>query len=116
MAATADGIVAGYDGSPSSMRALSWAGREAAARDLPLTVCHAYGAGDLDLAGEAVLELARHRGEDVLKSCLDHAQSAAGSVKAHQVKTITTTGAQPAPARTFEPTGTGDGKRILSAP
>lgn len=81
MAATADGIVVGYDGSPSSGRALSWAGREAAARGLPLTVCHAYGAGDLDLADEAVLEAARYRGESVISSCLDHAQCAAGSAR-----------------------------------
>src|SRR5438067_10488122 len=82
---TADGIVAGYDGSPSSRRALSWAGREAAARDLPLTVCHAYDAGDLDLAGEAVRESARNRGESVLSSCLDHAQCAAGPVGVESV-------------------------------
>jgi nucleotide-binding universal stress UspA family protein len=85
MAATAGGIVSGYDGSPSSKRALSWAGREAAARDLPLTVCHAYGAGDLDPADGAVLDSARYRGESLLSGCLDHAQCAAGPARVESV-------------------------------
>jgi len=38
---TADGIVAGYDGSAGSDQALSWAAREARARRVTLTVCHA---------------------------------------------------------------------------
>jgi nucleotide-binding universal stress UspA family protein len=42
MAGIADGIVAGYDGSPGSDQALRWAVREAQARGTVLTVCLAW--------------------------------------------------------------------------
>ena len=45
MAGHTDGILAGYDGSPSSERALSWAAREARSRGIVLTVCHAWAPG-----------------------------------------------------------------------
>ncbi|HUL24897.1 MAG TPA: universal stress protein [Streptosporangiaceae bacterium] len=45
MTGTTHGILLGYDGSPSSERALRWALREARWRDAVLTVCHAWGPG-----------------------------------------------------------------------
>ncbi|CNE89974.1 Universal stress family protein [Mycobacterium tuberculosis] len=39
---TITGVVAGYDGSQSGVRALDWAADEARARGLPLTVVHAW--------------------------------------------------------------------------
>jgi len=42
MTGTGHGILVGYDGSPGSERALSWAVREARSRGIVLTVRHAW--------------------------------------------------------------------------
>jgi nucleotide-binding universal stress UspA family protein len=82
MAGTAYGIVAGYDGSPGSDQALSWAAREARARGAALTVCHAYEPGFPVPAGEeAVIDVARRNGEQVIASGLRQAQHLAGTGK-----------------------------------
>jgi nucleotide-binding universal stress UspA family protein len=80
MAGTAHGILAGYDGSPGSEQALSWAAREARSRGTVLTVCHACAPGFPVPPGEAaVLDLARRSGERVIASGLQHAQHVMGT-------------------------------------
>jgi nucleotide-binding universal stress UspA family protein len=75
MAAEDGGILAGNDGSPGCERALSWAAREAQARGLSLTVCHAWAPGYPDLPGETGgADLARQGGERVIASDLRLAQ------------------------------------------
>lgn len=68
MQGTVHGILAGFDGSPSSEGALIWAVREARARNEPLTVCHAWGLGYPARLGEssAVTRAARRDGERTL--------------------------------------------------
>lgn len=81
MAGTADGIIAGYDGSPGSERALSWAAREARSRGTALTVCVAWAPSFPVPPGEAaaVADLARRGGERVMADGLRHAQGILGS-------------------------------------
>ncbi len=80
MAGAADGILVGYDGSPGSEQALSWAAREARARGMALTVCHAWAPGFPVPPGEAaVLDLARRSGERVIADGLQHAHGVMGS-------------------------------------
>jgi len=80
MASNSYGILAGYDGSAGSEQALSWAVREARSRGTALTVCHAFGSGFPAADDEdAVLDLARRRGERVLLSGLRQAQNLMGS-------------------------------------
>src|SRR6266571_1201976 len=79
MAGTGYGILAGYDGSPCSEEALSWAVREARARKMTLTVCHAWApAAPLPPTAAAAFELARQGGEEVLSRGLRYAQALAG--------------------------------------
>jgi nucleotide-binding universal stress UspA family protein len=75
----AEGVLVGYDGSRCSERALSWAAREAQARAAPLTVCHAWGAGGIPPADQAVLALARRDGAEVLARGVRLAQAAMGT-------------------------------------
>ncbi|HET7015730.1 MAG TPA: universal stress protein [Streptosporangiaceae bacterium] len=64
---TSNGILVGYDGSPFSQEALLWAAREATARRLPLTLCHAWVLGcALPRHELAVKALAREAGERVI--------------------------------------------------
>ncbi len=80
MAGAAGGILVGYDGSPGSEQALSWAAREARARGMALTVCHAWAPGFSVPPGEAaVLDLARRSGERVIADGLQHAHGVMGS-------------------------------------
>jgi nucleotide-binding universal stress UspA family protein len=80
MAGAAGGILIGYDGSPGSQQALSWAAREARARRAVLTVCQAWAPGFPVLPSDAaVFDLARRSGERVLASALRHAQRVMGS-------------------------------------
>ncbi len=82
MAGTADGILAGYDGSPGSEQALSWAAREARSRGTVLTVCHACAPDFPVLRDEAaVYDLVRRSGERVIASGLQGAQRVMGSGK-----------------------------------
>ncbi|TNY35371.1 universal stress protein [Thermomonospora catenispora] len=58
-------VVVGYDGTPESESAVRWAAREAKARRVPLTVCHAwrwpYPAGFVDEEGRAIVRrMGRH--------------------------------------------------------
>lgn len=75
----AEGILVGYDGSRCSERALSWAAREARARAVRLTVCHAWGAGGIPPADETVLAFARRGGAEVLARGVRLAQAAMGN-------------------------------------
>ena len=80
MAGTRFGILAGYDGSPDAEQALRWAVREAAARDVVLTVCHSLvPAYPLSAAAGSVNELARKAGERVLARGIQHAEELMGS-------------------------------------
>jgi nucleotide-binding universal stress UspA family protein len=75
MTANTNGVLVGYDGSPGSEQALSWAVREARSRGLPLTVCHAWSPGFHVLPGDAaVFDLARQCGERVMADGLQHAR------------------------------------------
>ncbi len=89
MAETAYGILAGYDGSWCSEEALSWAVREARARGVALTVCHAWVAAyPVSPGAAAAFDLARQGGEEILSHGVRHAQSlAGGSVDVGQVLT-----------------------------
>ena len=67
MTGAAFGILAGYDGSPCSREALSWAAREARARGVVLTVCHAWApAYPVPPSAAAAFDLARRGGEQIL--------------------------------------------------
>ena len=78
MAITERGILAGYDGSARSARALSWAAREAVARGESLAVCYAPETGP---ASDAVGVVLAHRGgEQILARGVRLAQDAAGSI------------------------------------
>jgi len=73
------GIVAGYDGSPSSGRALRWAAREARERDTTLTVCLAWTPDHMTLPTEsAIYDLARQHGQEILARGLPYAESVLG--------------------------------------
>jgi nucleotide-binding universal stress UspA family protein len=80
MAGTAYGILAGYDGSLGSERALSWAAREARSRGAVLTVCVAWAPRFPVLPGEAaaVYDLARRSGERIMANGLRQAQGIMG--------------------------------------
>jgi len=79
MSGKLDGVLAGYDGSPGSEHALSWAAREARARGIVLTVCHAWAPGFAALPGEAgVAGLARQGGERVIAGGLRRAKDLMG--------------------------------------
>ena len=80
MTALRNGIVAGYDGSPGSDRALRWAAEEARARGCPLTVCLAWAPHCLTaLDDPAVYALARNRGEHILAAGVSYARSVLGA-------------------------------------
>lgn len=67
MAGNGLGILAGYDGSPSSQEALAWAAAEATSRGSPLTVCQAWAPGYPAPPGEVTaFDLARRSGERTL--------------------------------------------------
>lgn len=79
MAITERGILVGYDGSARSGRALSWAAREAAARDESLAVCYAPAAVP---PSDAVGVVLAHRGgEQVLAQGVQLARDAAPGIK-----------------------------------
>jgi len=79
MAISERGILAGYDGSARSARALSWAAREAAARGESLAVCYAPETG---LARDAVGKVLAHRsGEHILAQGVRLAQDAGAGIK-----------------------------------
>ncbi len=79
MAGKTDGILVGYDGSPGSEHALSWAAREARSRGTVLTVCHAWAPGFAALPGEAAIAgLARKGGERVIADGLRHGRNLLG--------------------------------------
>ncbi len=79
MAGETGGILAGYDGSPGSERALCWAAREARSRNGVLTVCHAYAPGFAALrSGAGVVGLARQAGERVIADGLRQARDLMG--------------------------------------
>ena len=78
MTGSANGILVGYDGSRCSQEALLWAAREATARRLPLTICHAWALGctlprhELEVqalvreASEQVIAEGARRGADLM--------------------------------------------------
>lgn len=72
---SAEGILVGYDGSPGSEQALSWAAREARSRGTVLTVCHVWALGfRVPPDQAAVRDLARQNGEQVIAEGLRHAR------------------------------------------
>jgi nucleotide-binding universal stress UspA family protein len=76
MAGGAGGILAGYDGSPGSEDALCWAAREARARGIVLTVCHAWTLGSAALRADAtVVDMARQGAEQVIAGGLRQARN-----------------------------------------
>ena len=82
MTGTVHGIVAGYDGSADSEQALSWAVREARARRLTLTVCHAWGPAYSPPDSEApAMHLIRRHGEQVLARGMRYACALRGTGK-----------------------------------
>lgn len=93
MADVADGILAGYDGSPDSERALSWAGREARARGLGMTVCHAWAPCPQEPADEADVDRARRAGERILARGLERARDACRSATVRPLLAGDTAGA-----------------------
>jgi nucleotide-binding universal stress UspA family protein len=73
------GILVGYDGSAGSEEALTWAAREARAREAVLTVCQACGTYPA-LAGEVgISDLARQCGGRILDRALRSARNLMGS-------------------------------------
>jgi nucleotide-binding universal stress UspA family protein len=83
MTGTVHGILVGYDGSPGSEQALSWAVREARSRGTILTVCHSWAAGHTPAPpgeGEA-FDRARHAGEQDLAGALRFARNIMGEAK-----------------------------------
>jgi nucleotide-binding universal stress UspA family protein len=84
MTETKYGIVAGYDGSPSSSQALRWAAREAGARGTALTVCLAWTPDHMELPTESALcDLARRHGQEILTRGLPYAESVLGPGRVH---------------------------------
>ncbi len=79
MADTMNGIVAGYDGSPSSQEALDWAVQEARAHGVVLTVCHVWASARGAPPGAAATDLAWQYGERVVASGVQHAQGEPGA-------------------------------------
>src|ERR1019366_2832977 len=74
------GILAGYDGSPGSEQALTWAAREARAREAVLTVCQAWAPGYPAPAAEvAAFDLARRSGEETVARGVRYARALMGS-------------------------------------
>lgn len=74
-----NGILVGYDGSPCGKEALLWAAREATARRLPLTVCHAWALGcAVSRDEQAVRALAREAGERVIAAGVQRARDLVG--------------------------------------
>jgi nucleotide-binding universal stress UspA family protein len=78
MAGTVNGIVTGYDGSPGSQQALDWAVWEARARELVLTVCHAWAAESAEPGGAAAGPAWRYA-ERVVADGVRHAQGSMGA-------------------------------------
>lgn len=79
MVGAAHGIVTGYDGSPDSDQALSWAAREARERGTLLTVCHAWALGcPAPPGGSAARDLAQRNGQQTLDRGLQYAQAVMG--------------------------------------
>jgi len=79
MTDTVNGILAGYDGSPGSQRALEWAIWEARARGAVLTVCHAWEPGYGAPPGDAAADLTWQYSERVLAGGVQHAEGSMGS-------------------------------------
>jgi nucleotide-binding universal stress UspA family protein len=78
-------VVAGYDGTSESERALHWAVEEARLRRLPLTVCHAwrwpYPMSFIDYEGLAIV---RRMGEHMLDQGVALAHELAPNLKVHK--------------------------------
>jgi nucleotide-binding universal stress UspA family protein len=80
MASKVNGILAGYDQSPGSEHALTWAAREARSRGTVLTVCHAWAPDFATLDGQApVVNLGRQSGVRVIADGLRHAKHLMGA-------------------------------------
>src|ERR1039457_144035 len=74
------GVLAGYDWSPRSEQALTWAAREARAREAVLTVCQAWAPGYPAPAAEvAAFDLARRSGEETVARGVRYARALMGS-------------------------------------
>ena len=80
MTGATQGILVGYDGSPGSERALSWAVREARWRGAVLTICHAWPPGYVPAAaaGDEQPDRAQRDGEQCLARALRFARDIMG--------------------------------------
>lgn len=79
MVETRDGIVAGYDGSPSAGQALRWAVWEARERRTVLTLCLAWAPEYLAMLREAsAYDLAEREGNEILAPGAEYARSVLG--------------------------------------
>ncbi|MFF4235316.1 universal stress protein [Actinomadura geliboluensis] len=78
------GVVAGYDGSEGSVRALEWAADAARMRDVPLTVLHAW---DVRVGRPATMPAIDPRAvaEDILNGGIERARRAAPDLKVQAV-------------------------------
>jgi len=86
MAGKTGGVVAGYDGSPGSECALSWAARDARSRGIALTVCHAWAPGFAPLPSDAAVVAAeRQNGERILADGVRRASDLMGAGEVRQL-------------------------------
>ena len=67
------GIVVAVDGSPASNAAVCWAARDAAMRNIPLTVVHAVVTSDRDLSTGSIPRVFGGRLEDEGRKAVDQA-------------------------------------------
>ncbi|MGV0645183.1 universal stress protein [Mycolicibacterium sp. XJ2546] len=78
-----DGIVVGVDGSPPAKAAVEWAAREAAMRNLPLTIVHVIQSPAVQMWPEVptppdLMRLLEENGQVILRDADEMAQEAAG--------------------------------------
>lgn len=102
------GVLAGYDGSRGSVRALDWAADEARMRDVPLTVLHAWDSQVRGLAAKPAVD-PRALAQSTLNSGIGHARKAASGLEVRAVLARA-----PAAARLIE--GSGDAELIVLGP
>ncbi|WP_067461249.1 universal stress protein [Actinomadura macra] len=76
------GVVVGYDGSHNSVQALDWAADEARARDLPVTVLHAW---DVYAGGPIAVPVidVRAMAQETLNTGVEHLRKAAPDLEVH---------------------------------
>ncbi|HLV74006.1 MAG TPA: universal stress protein [Vulgatibacteraceae bacterium] len=102
------GVLAGYDGSRGSVRALDWAADEARMRGVPLTVLHTWEPQVRVPAARPVID-PRSLAQSILNSGIEHARKTAPDLEVRAVLARA-----PAAARLIE--GGGDAELIVLGP